>query len=395
MRAAIESGYGNALSAIVDANVTTLLVGTVLYQFGTGPIRGFALTLCIGIVSSLFTAVFVTRTVFELITRRGEARTLSIGPVDFLASVSIDFLGMRKMGFGVSGIVFLLGIVSAVAINGLKPSIDFAGGTLVELHFEPPVEVGDIRSQLSQVTVGEQVQDLSGSEIKQFGSPNDILIRVTEGTAGTEVADGIMAALKAGFPGSIQEPDWIRRQEKVGPKIGSELSGAAVRAVLVSLGLILLYMAWRFHRVLYGIAAVIALFHDVLITLGLLSIFGVEISLAVVAALLAIVGYSLNDTIVVFDRIRENLRSARRQSFGQIINTSINECLSRTLVTSLTTLVAVVVLMIWGGEVNRDFTIALMIGIIIGTYSSTFVASPVLFLWQQRADQGEKQGGSK
>ena len=395
VRAAIESGYGNALSAIVDANVTTLLVGTVLYQFGTGPIRGFALTLCIGIVSSLFTAVFVTRTVFELITRRGEARTLSIGPVDFLASVSIDFLGMRKMGFGVSGIVFLLGVVSVVAINGLRPSIDFAGGTLVELHFEPPVDIGDIRGQLSQVTVGEQVQDLSGSEIKQFGSPNDILIRVTEGIAGTEVADGIMAALKAGFPGSIQESDWIRRQEKVGPKIGSELSGAAVRAVLVSLGLILLYMAWRFHRVLYGIAAVIALFHDVLITLGLLSIFGVEISLAVVAALLAIVGYSLNDTIVVFDRIRENLRSARRQSFGQIINTSINECLSRTLVTSLTTLVAVVVLMIWGGEVNRDFTIALMIGIIIGTYSSTFVASPVLFLWQQRADQGEKQGGSK
>ena len=389
VRAAIDSGYGHALSAIVDANVTTFLVGIVLYQFGTGPIRGFALTLCIGIISSLFTAFFVTRTIFELITRKSEQSTLSIGPVGLFSNLNIRFLSLRNIGFGTSAAVLLIGIVSILGTNlgtnGIRKGIDFAGGTLLELHFDPAVQVEDIRSQLGRVSVGDAEIDLSKSEIKQFGSENDILIRVSESGAGTEVADGIMGVLKAGFTNSIEEMEWIRRQEKVGPKIGSELSNAAVRAVLVALALILIYMAWRFHRFLYGIAAVVALFHDVLITLGLLSLFDIEITLAVVAALLAIVGYSLNDTIVVFDRIRENLHTARRQGFDGTVNQSINECLSRTLITSATTLMAVLVLMIFGGEVNRDFTITLMIGVVVGTYSSVFVASPVLYLGQQRA----------
>ena len=385
IRAAINSGYGHALSAIIDANVTTFLVGIVLYQFGTGPIRGFALTLCIGIISSLFTAFFVTRTIFDLITRKSEQSTLSIGPVALFTNLNIRFLSLRNIGFGASAAVLLIGVVSILGINGIRPGIDFAGGTLLELHFDPAVQVEDIRGQLDRVPVGDAEIDLSKSEIKQFGSENDILIRVTESGEGTEVADGIMEVLESGFAASIAEMEWIRRQEKVGPKIGSELSSAAVRAVLVALGLILLYMAWRFHRFLYGIAAVVALFHDVLITLGLLSLFDIEITLAVVAALLAIVGYSLNDTIVVFDRIRENLHTARRQGFDGTVNQSINECLSRTLITSATTLLAVLVLMIFGGEVNRDFTITLMIGVVVGTYSSMFVASPVLYLGQQRA----------
>lgn len=385
VRAAIDSGYGHALSAIIDANVTTFLVGIVLYQFGTGPIRGFALTLCIGIISSLFTAFFVTRTIFELITRKSEQSGLSIGPVALFSNLNIRFLSLRNIGFGTSAAVLLIGIVSILGINGIRQGIDFAGGTLLELHFDPAVKVEDIRSQLGRVPVGDAEIDLSKSEIKQFGSENDILIRVSESGAGTEVADGIMGVLKAGFTNSIEEMEWIRRQEKVGPKIGSELSNAAVRAVLVALALILIYMAWRFHRFLYGIAAVVALFHDVLITLGLLSLLNIEITLAVVAALLAIVGYSLNDTIVVFDRIRENLHTARRQGFDGTVNQSINECLSRTLITSATTLMAVLVLMIFGGEVNRDFTITLMIGVVVGTYSSVFVASPVLYLGHQRA----------
>jgi SecD/SecF fusion protein len=389
IRAAIDSGYGHALSAIIDANVTTFLVGIVLYQFGTGPIRGFALTLCIGIISSLFTAFFVTRTIFDLITRKSEQSSLSIGPVALFANLNIRFLSLRNIGFGASAAVLLIGIVSILGTNlgtnGIRKGIDFAGGTLLELHFDPAVQVEDIRSQLGRVPVGDAEIDLSKSEIKQFGSENDILIRVSESGAGTEVADGIMGVLKAGFVNNIEEMEWIRRQEKVGPKIGSELSSAAVRAVLVALALILIYMAWRFHRFLYGIAAVVALFHDVLITLGLLSLLNIEITLAVVAALLAIVGYSLNDTIVVFDRIRENLHTARRQGFDGTVNQSINECLSRTLITSATTLMAVLVLMIFGGEVNRDFTITLMIGVVVGTYSSVFVASPVLYLGQQRA----------
>ena len=391
VRAAIDSGYNNALSAIVDANITTFMVGIVLYEFGTGPIRGFALTLCVGIVSSLFTALVVTRAILGLITSRSSTTSLSIGPIDILSKSAIPFIGMRKIALLCSAAVLTLGLVSIGAINGLKPGIDFAGGTLLELHFDPPVQIEDIRQQLRSVDVGGQTADLSASEIKQFGSPTDVLIRVTEDAAGTNVADGIKASLRAGLAGSIGEHDWVRRQEKVGPRIGEELTGSAIQAVLVSLALILVYMAWRFRQFLYGIAAVVALFHDVLLTLGVLSLLDVEITLAVVAGLLAIVGYSLNDTIVVFDRIRENLVSARKYSFEELLNVSINECLSRTVVTSVTTLLAVVVLMIWGGEVIRDFTITLVIGIFVGTYSSVFIASPTLYYGHLRAEANDKK----
>jgi SecD/SecF fusion protein len=390
VRAALDAGYGTALSAIIDANITTFIVGVVLYEFGTGPIRGFALTLCVGIVSSLFTALVVTRALFNFYTKRSSTTSLSIGPVAFLANVKIAFLSLRKMAFGVSAVVLLAGLGSIFAHNGLTAGIDFAGGTLLELHFEPPVQIDEIRSQLKKVDVSGKTVDLSGSEIKQFGPPSDVLIRVTEEESGTDIADGIKATLKAGLAGNINAGDWVRRQEKVGPRIGEELTGAAFRAVLLSLALILIYMAWRFKQFLYGYAAVIALFHDVVLTLGLISILDMEITLAVVAGLLAIVGYSLNDTIVVFDRIRENLLGRKRLSFTEILNGSINECLSRTVVTSLTTLMAVIAMMIWGGEVIRDFTITLLIGIFVGTYSSMFVASPVLFYGQQRAEKTKK-----
>ena len=388
LRAAVDSGYSNALSAIIDANLTTLMVGIVLYQFGTGPIRGFALTLCIGIISSLFTAFFVTRSVFDLITRGSRVRSLSLGPVRVLSNSRIPFLSRYKHAFATSAVVLGVGLVSVLGINGLPLGIDFAGGTLLEVHFEPAVEVKDIRAKMDAVPVDDRVLDLSSSEIKEFGSPNDILIRIVESETGTDVADGIKQVLKSGFGSHIpNELEWIRRQEKVGPKIGSELSGAAVNAVLVALVLILIYMAWRFHRFLYGIAAVIALFHDVLVTMGLLSLLNVEITLAVVAGVLAIVGYSLNDTIVVFDRVRENLHSVRKGAFAGILDLSINECLSRTLVTSMTTLMAVLILMAWGGEVIRDFTITLLIGVLVGTYSSIFIASPALYIGQEYTEK--------
>ena len=392
VRAAIDSGYGNALSAIVDANLTTFMVGIVLYEFGTGPVRGFALTLCIGIASSLFTALIVTRSILDLVTSRTGPGGLSIGPVGILSKTGIPFLSLRKMAMAGSGMVLALGVASIVALNGLQPGIDFAGGTLLELHFDPPVEVEQVRDPLSRVDIDGRTLDLSSSEIKNFGSANDILIRVAESETGTDVADAIKATLRAALPGSVEDADWVRRQEKVGPRIGEELTGAALRAVALSLALILVYMAWRFKQFLYGIAAVVALFHDVLLTLGLLSLLDIEITLAVVAAILAIVGYSLNDTIVVFDRIRENLRSSRRLSFFELIDASINECLSRTVVTSVTTLIAVLVLMVWGGEVIRDFTITLLIGIFVGTYSSVFIASPTLYYGHLRAEGAGKEG---
>ncbi|MDA0336768.1 MAG: protein translocase subunit SecD, partial [bacterium] len=198
VRAAIDAGYGNALSAIIDANITTFIVGIVLYEFGTGPIRGFALTLCIGIVSSLFTALVVTRTIFALWTSRSTVTSLSIGPIAFMANLKVSFLSLRKIAFSASGVVLAAGIFSIFAHNGLTPGIDFAGGTLLELHFDPPVSVETLRSELKRVEIDDQIEDLSSSEIKLFGSSGDVLIRVTEEETGTDIADGIKATLKAG-----------------------------------------------------------------------------------------------------------------------------------------------------------------------------------------------------
>ena len=388
VRAAIENGYGRAFLTIVDANLTTIITAIVLYQYGTGPIKGFALTLMIGIISSMFTALFVTRTIFEAITTRQTNPSISIGKLTIFREPRIDFLRLKQGAFVISGLVIVMGLGSTFMKGGYNLGIDFAGGTLLELHFDPQVSVGDIRKTLSEVKMDGQTVDLTNSEIKEFGTPNDILIRVEEEAEGTQMADAIKTTLKTKFPGSIlDEKEWMRRQEAVGPKIGAELKENAIWAILVSMFLIILYIWWRFKQIQFGIAAVAALFHDVLITLGVFSILDKEISLAIVAALLTIVGYSLNDTIVVFDRIREDLKLYRRESFTQIINRSINECLNRTILTSSTTLLVVIALLTLGGEVIHEFAFALLVGVIVGTYSSSFVASPIVAIWQSAAEK--------
>lgn len=384
IRAALENGYGRAFLTIFDANLTTVITAVVLYQFGTGPIKGFALTLMIGIVSSMFTALFVTRTVFNL--SLGNRTSMSIGWFNIFNDPKIKFLRFRRAGFALSIVVILVGLGSTVVKGGYNLGIDFRGGTLLELHFDPPVSVGNIRDALASVSVEDQNVDLRQSEIKEFGTPNDILIRVEESAQGTAVADGIKTTLSSRFSDSVSNPvDWLRRQEAVGPKIGEELKSDAVNAIIISLFLIILYIWIRFKRIQYGVAAVIALFHDILITLGVFSLLEKEISLAIVAALLTIVGYSLNDTIVVFDRVREDLRLYRRETFGEILNRSINECLNRTFLTSGTTLLVVIALFVLGGEVIHDFALALIVGVIVGTYSSSFVASPIVYEWLGRS----------
>ena len=306
----------------------------------------------------------------------------------FFRTPNIDFIGFRRKAMTASAVVLLVGLASMLFHGGLETSIDFAGGALVEIQMENPVPLADLRSVVEAAGYG-------GAEITHFGAENEFLIKVKAVGDPVLVAESIKDLVSGSF--ADQKID-IRRTETVGPKIGAELKTAAFWAIIYSLLGIVVYITWRF-QFRFAIAAIIALIHDVVFTLGFFSLMGMEISLAVIAAILTIVGYSLNDTIVVFDRIRENLHTKRRENYGGLVNASINETLSRTIITSLTTLLVVLSLVIFGGAVIRDFAVTLLVGVLIGTYSSIFIASPVLVEWQnykagrsQKAARAPKSG---
>ena len=309
---------------------------------------------------------------------------------------NIDFIKKRKIAFIISLVLIVVGIVSLVINGGPKYGIDFTGGTLLEFDFTPDdrdlpsIDIQEIRDVLS-------LQGYSDAEIQEFGNPNHILVKIKTSESPKEDESTVVKILQEEFPhhaGNKEIAEFERRSEHVGARIGEELRGKAIVAILVSLLGIILYIWWRFELT-YGFAAVLALFHDVIITVGLFSIFGKEINIAVIGALLAIVGYSLNDTIVVFVRIREDLRAYRREKYESIINRSINEVLSRTVITSLTTLVVVLALYILGGEVIHDFAFALLCGVIVGTYSSIFIASPALVVYKNWSTKKSKLGSKR
>ncbi len=387
VRVAIDNGYTRAFRTILDANITTLIAALVLYYFGTGPIRGFALTLSIGILASMFTAIVVTRVIFELITGRG-AKRLNIGKFAPFVGTRFRFIDRRRAVLLGSGVAILVGLSSLALHKGPNLGLDFTGGTLLGIHFRTPIPVEEIRESLAEVQLEERTVDLRESEIKEWGDPNDVLIRVGEREAGTEIAEAIKGTLKQSFKTELsgKEEEWLLRQEKVGPKIGSELKGKAIKAMVIALLGMLIYVAIRFEFK-FGVAAVVALFHDVLITMGIFSLLNREFSLTIVAALLTIVGYSLNDTIVVSDRIREGLKLYKRERYPDIINRCINETLGRTMITSLTTILVVLSLFLFGGEVIHDFSFALLIGVVVGTYSSIYIVSPILVEWQAKVER--------
>lgn len=294
-----------------------------------------------------------------------------------------DFMGSRKLAFLISGTLIAISLASLIWHGGPHFSIDFKGGTFVELQFvdknNPTAEINipieDVRAAFAQ-------EGVENAEIKHYGSPQEISVQMGVDDDYDALKNQIYADLQAKFPNyTIEE----RRVESVGPKIGSELVGDAVWAILFSMLLILIYIMFRFEF-RFGVGAVLALFHDITITLGFFSLTDLEISVPIIAAILTIIGYSLNDTIVVYDRIRENMKTFKRKTsgFSEMVNRSINETLSRTIVTSGTTLIVVIVLYFFGGEIIRDFAIALILGIIVGTYSSVFIASPVLVEWESR-----------
>jgi len=299
---------------------------------------------------------------------------------------SIDFMSKRRMFYVVSAVVILAGLTSLL-IKGLDFGIDFLGGTELVVKFERPVTIADVRSAMDRIGYGR-------AEIKTFGADTDILIRTT--TIQTEGGEIVSEQLREGLRTSFADnPFTVLKEDKIGPKIGAELRRDALYAVIASLVAMWLYIGFRFKFV-YGIGAVAALFHDVLVTLGIVSIFdglvSLEIDQNMIAAFLTLVGLSVNDSVVIFDRIRENQKIFKAMSLFDLINKSANETLSRTIITSGTIFVVLMVLLFLGGEVNRGFAFALVIGIITGTYSSIYIASAVALDWTERAAARERKG---
>ena len=294
--------------------------------------------------------------------------------MQFFKGANFNFVGFRRKALLISAAFILAGAISLIVKGGPALSIDFRGGVLLDLKFQKPVAIEAIRSALSGTGLG------SKAEIQASGGGTEVIIKVPV-EEGVDVTGPIKTTIRQAIPDNTFE---VIQEELVGPKVGKELGRKAMWAALITLGAMLIYIAWRFEF-RFAVASVVALLHNVLAIVGLFSIVNKEISLAVVAAILTLVGYSINDTIVVFDRIREDLRKYHRESFDNIVNRSINETLSRTAITGVTVIMVLIVLLIFGGEVLRDFTFGMLCGVLIGTYSSIFVASPILVEWEHKS----------
>ena len=297
-----------------------------------------------------------------------------------IKETKIDFMAQSRLGTIISTVLIIAGLLSIIFQGGLRLSIDFRGGSMVAVKYTSEMDIYNIREVLSSVSIEGQTYDFSKNEIKHFGDLSTVSLRIPTLENQTEnLNQWIVDFLYEAFPNDVpvDKSDFILSVETVGPKIGAELSGKAYLAIISALIMILIYISVRFEFK-FALGAIAALAHDVFITLGIFSIMDYEISLSVVAAFLTIVGYSLNDTIVIFDRIRENIKGMRSSEFSSIINQSINSSLSRTIITSMTTFGVVFVLWLWGGEVIHNFAFAMIIGVIIGTYSSIYVASPIV-----------------
>ena len=297
----------------------------------------------------------------------------------FFRNANYDFLSVRRRAYVVSAVLLLAGIGSLVLHGGPRYGVDFTGGTLLQVEFFEPTSVSDLRGVLASA-------GMENAQIQQLGDSNEFMIR-------TQDFEGIVDSV-TGLLGETYGADgFTMSADAVGPKVGSELQRKAAIAILMSFALTLVYLAFRFEW-RFGVAAIVATFHDIMLTFGFISLFNIEITLATVAAILTILGYSLNDTIVVFDRIRENLKKRRKDEYKDIVNSSINETLPRTVLTSGTTLATLLALFILGGTVVRPFALVLILGIVIGTYSSIFVASPVLLEIEERSRRKEAKGHS-
>lgn len=400
LRAAIKDGYNHSYSAIIDANFTTLLTGIILYAFGTGPIRGFATTLIIGILTSLFCAIFVSRLIFEWrLGKKSDVSFYTKVTKGWWTKVNIDFLTKRKVAYVISGALLIIALGS-LGTRGLNLGVDFQGGRSYQVRFDQDVNVSDISKAL-----GDQFVDEEGNKfipiVKTLGEPSQVIIttnyRINE--SGAEIEDQIKDQLYAGVNGfyadGITEENFLTDTEDglgviatrvVGPTIADDIKSAAVWAIILALIVIFIYIMIRFRKWQFSLGAVAAIAHDVILVLGAFSLlngilpFQLEIDQAFIAAILTVIGYSLNDTVVVFDRIREyDSHYHAKRPLIDIFNGAINQTLSRTFNTSITTFFVMLIIFSFGGESIRGFMFALLLGIIVGTYSSIFIASPVTY----------------
>jgi len=392
-RDAIKDGFNNALSSILDANITTGLTGLILLIFGTGPIQGFATTLLIGILTSLFTAIFITRLFVDMYAKNGKPLTCSTGATkNLFKNVNINFLGKRKIAYTISGILILISLVSLFT-NGLNQGVDFVGGRTYTVRFDKTVNPTDIQTDL--------IQTFGSAEAKTFGSDNQLKIttkyKVDEASAEVdqEIEQMLFETLKPNFPSAMTYDDFKADDEgkeigrmkyyKVSPTIADDIKKESFWAVLGSLIVVFLYILLRFRKWQFSLGAVAAVFHDVLIVLGIFSLtykfmpFNMEIGQSFIAAILTVIGYSLNDTVVVFDRIREFFNEHTSWKMNRVINSALNSTLSRTLNTSVTTLIVLLSIFLIGAESIRGLIFALIVGVVVGTYSSLFIATPVFF----------------
>jgi len=389
---AIKDGFSNALSSILDANVTTMLTAIILFMFGTGPIQGFATTLIIGIATSLFTAIFITRLLVDWSADKGGVLPFSTGATkNVMKKMGINFLGKRKLTYIISG-VLVLACLGSLFTNGLNEGIDFVGGRTFQVKFDKAVNTTEVSDRLTTV--------FGSAEVKTYGGDDQLKISTKYKIAekglvvDTEIKELLFEQLKGMLPAGMTLEQFTKGENghgivqtmKVGPTIADDIKRNSVWAVLGSLLVVFLYILMRFKWWQFSLGAVAAVFHDVIIVLGIFSLtkgldlgFTMEIDQAFIAAILTVIGYSLNDTVVVFDRIREYFNNNEDWAYGKTVNQALNSTLSRTLNTSITTLIVLVTIFVLGSDSIKGFIFALIIGVLVGTYSSLFIATPVMF----------------
>ena len=386
IKLAVADGYKGALSAIMDSNLTTLLTGIVLYVFGTGPIKGFATTLVIGIITSLFSAIWITRLVYEFLLKRNAKLSFSIKmTANILKNTHVDFIGKRKYFYAASILVTLIGIGSLFT-RGLNPGIDFSGGRTYVVRFENTVKTEDVAQNLAPYFNG-------APQVVTYGNDKQVRITTKYRIDEAGVDDDVETALYNGLKGMVGTDvskekfltDYRVSSETVGPTVAKDIKTKAVWAVAMSVVLMFIYIFVRFRNWQYGLGAVVALVHDTTIVIGIYSLlwgilpFSMEIDQSFIAAILTVIGYSVNDTVVVFDRLREFLPLYRKRPVKDVLNLALNDTLSRTLNTGMTTILVLIAMFFFGGATIRGFLFAMLIGIIIGTYSSIFVATSLVY----------------